>query len=92
MDLSDRRIILGCCGGLGLLTLLLVAGGCVAYRTVVQPNLPVTSSPPSIEAEWPSVGADLPHRSVFFEHERLGAVSDIAIGDFDEHSGTEIAL
>lgn len=70
----------------------LVVGGWLVYKRAVEPNLPQFSPPESLEAEGPSVGADLMERRVFFEAERLNAVADIAVGDLDDSPGTEIVL
>jgi hypothetical protein len=90
MDLGDRKVIIGCCGGLLVLLALVVGGGWIFFKQAIEPHLPQTSPPESLEAEGPSVGADLMERTVFFEDDRVGAISDIAIGDLDDHPGTEI--
>lgn len=90
MDTGDRKVIFGCCGGAVLLAILLVVGGWVFYKQGIEPNLPQMSPPESLEAEGPSVGADLMERAVFFEDERLGIVFDIAIADFDGEAGDEV--
>ncbi len=92
MDTSDRKVIFGCCGGVVLIAAVMAVGGWIFYRQAIEPNIPQMSPPDSLEAEGPSVGGDFMERSVFFEDERLGIVTDIAADVSSDPSAERLVI
>jgi hypothetical protein len=91
--MKASKILAGCAIGCGVVILLVVIGGFVAYRRYVAPLVGAQLKMPAA-LQTPSVvtGSSLMTRTVFLREARLGSVTDLVLGELDAQPGPEIGL
>ena len=88
-----KKVLIGFSIALGVLIVLTIAGGFVAYRYFIAPLISTRlAMPEGLNRTGVLVGEGFLSKSVYIQDARLGTISDIEFGEFDPSPGPEVAI
>jgi len=93
MTTKWKKLLIGVSIALGVLIVLTIVGGFIAYRYFITPLMSKRlAMPEGLNRTGVLVGDGILSKSVYVQDARLGTISDIAVGEFDPSPGPEIAI
>ena len=88
-----KKVLIGFSIALGVLIILVIVGGFIAYRYFISPMISDRLAvPEALNKTGVLVGEGFLSKSIYVQDTRLGTISDIAFGEFDPSPGPEIAI
>jgi len=91
--MSTKSLLTGCAVGCAVVVFLLIGGGFIAYRYYLAPQMErMMAEMQSVGEPGVVTGAGFLEQEVFLSDERLGMVSDIALGKLDSAEGIEMVV
>ena len=84
-----KNRLIGCLVAFGVLLILWAIGGFLFYRYLVSPGFKM---PRGLKTPAVLTGSQFMSKSLFIQDSRLGDVTDIARGEFDQKAGPEIGV
>lgn len=91
--MKKKKILIGCSIILGIIIMLLIGAGFLAYRYFISPIISSgMKMPEELNTPRVLVGSDFLLKELFIQDVRLGAVTDIALGEFESGPGPELAI
>ncbi len=88
-----KTVLIGLSIALGVLIILVIGGGFIAYWYFISPIIsPQLAMPEALNKTGVLVGEGFLSKSIYIQDTRLGTISDIAFGEFDPSPGPEIAI
>jgi hypothetical protein len=93
MITKRKKVLIGFSIALGVLIILVIVGGFIAYRYFISPMISDRLAvPEALNKTGVLVGEGFLSKSIYVQDTRLGTISDIAFGEFDPSPGPEIAI
>lgn len=84
-----KNVLLGCLVAFGVFLLFLVIAGFILYKYSLPSRLKM---PPKLQSPVVLIGSQFMSKGLFIQDPRLGDVTDIARGEFDQKGGPEIGI